>query len=49
MKSVIQATIATFAALAVSQAEAKSIHNSCLTMSDAVAGVEEGTFMTNED
>ena len=49
MKSIIQATIATLAALAANKAEAKSIHNSCLTMSDAVAGIEEGTFMTNED
>ena len=48
MKTIIQATIATLAAFAPIKAEAKSIHNSCLTMSDAVAGIEEGDFMTNE-
>ena len=49
MKTIIQATIATLAAFAPIKADAKSIHNSCLTMSDAVAGIEEGDFMTNED
>ena len=49
MKTIIQATFTTLAAIVAIQAEAKSIHNSCLTMSDAVAGIEEGDFMTNEE
>jgi hypothetical protein len=48
MKTFNQAIIAIFGLIA-SQVEAKSIHNSCLTMSDKVAGVEQGSFMTNED
>jgi len=48
MKTFNQAIIAMFGLIA-SQVEAKSIHNSCLTMSDQVAGVEQGSFMTNED
>ena len=48
MKTFNQAVIAMFGLIA-SQVEAKSIHNSCLTMSDKVAGIEQGTFMTNED
>lgn len=38
-----------FTALMAIHAEAKSVHNSCLTMSDATAGDETGEFMTNED
>jgi len=38
-----------FTALMAIHAESKSIHNSCLTMSDATAGDETGEFMTNED
>jgi len=41
--------ISTAAALIASQAEAKSIHNSCLQLSDNVEGNESGEFMTNED
>merc|ERR1712013_462678 len=36
-------------ALLASTSEAKSIHNSCLTMSDQTAGAEDGEFITNED
>jgi len=48
MKTFNQAIVVIFG-LTASQVEAKSIHNSCLTMSDKVAGVEQGSFMTNED
>jgi len=41
--------ISTVAALIASQAEAKSIHNSCLNLSDNTEGNESGDFMTNEE
>ena len=36
-------------ALVTSQVGAKTIHNSCLVLSNQTAGLETGTFMTNED
>lgn len=49
MKTFNQTILVALFGLIGNQAEAKSIHNSCLTMSDQVAGIEEGTFVTNED
>jgi hypothetical protein len=48
MNTFNKALIATVAALFASQAEAKSIHNSCLRLSDATAGTETGEYFTNE-
>jgi len=49
MKTINTVLISTVAAFMATQAEAKSIHNSCLTMSDLTAGSETGAFVTNED
>jgi hypothetical protein len=49
MNSFTKTLIATSAAFLASQTEAKSIHNSCLMLSDDVAGAETGEFITNED
>ena len=49
MKSINQTIVSLAASYLAHQVESKSIQNSCLTMSDQVAGVEEGTFITNED
>jgi len=43
---VLVATVASFLAL---EAEAKPIHNSCLKLSDQMAGQERGEFISNED
>ena len=49
MKSIKQTIVSLVASCLAYQVESKSIHNSCLMMSDQVAGVDEGTFITNED
>ena len=49
MKSITQTIVSLAASYLAYQVESKSIQNSCLTMSDQVVGVEEGTFITNED
>ena len=49
MNTFNKALFSTAAALFATQAEAKGIHNSCLRLSDTVAGDEDGEFFTNED
>ena len=49
MNTFNKVVIATVGALFTAQtANAQTIHNSCLTLSDQTAGVEQGQFVTNE-